>query len=71
VSHGGCSKIGAFACARFTDGFVGQGIESASGNVGLELAIPFGGIVLGEPLPERLEILGRELLYGSLYFGNG
>jgi len=41
-------------------GFIGERVEFARFYVSLDLAIPCGGIKLGEPPPKLCELLGRK-----------
>lgn len=51
--------------------FADQCVKFASRGVGLELAVPYGRVVLGKPLPKAGQVSLREALHGQGDVGHG
>jgi len=62
----GVSPIGAAALPQIVQGFVGQRIEMARGDIFLNLAVPGGSVQLGEPRPKCGKFLRGKLANGIL-----
>src|ERR1051325_11205868 len=65
------ASVRAVPFAQVADGFVGEGVEAAGGDILLELLVPRGGVEAQKPIAERGPFAARQLLDCALNLRNG